>query len=191
MNPNFFNPTGFFDPTNSSFMNNVFNTVGNSINTAYPFMSGQPQNSYHMEEEGSSPYAYRSYQNTRANVWNDNPPETSGFFRNFENFPQIFHPDNFFSSRPRSSRQTQRQRMPEENSDEFDNVRSTNNPRPKKEENMQELKKQQEKELKKKKVLEAERNQISGHYWKKLGNESFQKGALDQAIQFYTKAIVI
>ena len=193
MNPNFFNPTGFFDSTNSNFLNNIFNTTSNSLNSNYSFMSSQPQNSYHMEEEPNI-YGSRSYHNTNTNIRNENSFNNGGFFRNFESFPEIFHPDNFFSSRPRHSRQSRRQRenIPEhyENSDEQDNTRNTNLYQ-EKVLNMQELKIKQAKELKKRDILEAEKNPKSGHYWKNVGNEAFKKGALDQAIQFYIKAIVI
>jgi len=40
-------------------------------------------------------------------------------------------------------------------------------------------------------IIEAEKNPNSGHYFKKLGNDYFQKGQLDLAIANYNKAIQI
>jgi tetratricopeptide (TPR) repeat protein len=34
-------------------------------------------------------------------------------------------------------------------------------------------------------------NESSGYYWKVRGNESYQKGRYEEAIEFYTKAIVM
>jgi len=40
-------------------------------------------------------------------------------------------------------------------------------------------------------LVEAENNPNSGHYYKKLGNELYQQGKYKDAIENYTKAIVM
>ena len=145
MNHNYFNPTGLFDPNNSILMDNIFNTDEDCTNIAYPFIRTQTKNFYYMEEEPNL-YISRSYQNTKANVWNDNPPEIMGFFINYENFLENLDSDNLFRIILRNNHQTQRQMMGilqqnSENLVEFDIFKNTNNPTSERENNMEELKK--------------------------------------------------
>jgi len=148
-----------------------------------------------MDEE-QHPFAQNSRPNTNVRFTNRQPEpfDSSSFLRNFDSFPEIFHPDNFFSGRARNSRRNRRDSTYDEYPEEFAVPRNQNgnntSPNPNRTQSKSDILKKQ-KEAKKKEIFEAEKNPNSGHYWKKIGNEYYQKGNFEQALEHYTKAIEI
>jgi len=76
---------------------------------------------------------------------------------------------------------------PQQTNPEFAQTRNNAYQRKKEERHQRKAQENQEKDPE---ILKAENNPNSGHYYKRLGNECFQAGKYQEALKYYTKAIV-
>jgi STIP1 family protein 1 len=223
MNPNYFGTGNFYDPNAPGFLNSVFSTVNSGLNSLGQFIPQQQQPPQYMpQQQHQQGYASYMDEEPRAQQYSSTsnqggyqsqaPFDTNAFLRNFENFPEIFRPDNFFSGRVRRSdsqsqgggsqqpnnnsqqqQQSQHQQQyyeyePEQNpyGDSPRNYIGRGQKSKKKDKPHDEIK-----DKRKAEIAQAEKNPSSGHFYKKLGNDAFQKGDYQTAYQLYSRAIEI
>jgi len=149
------------------------------------FFGGQP--SYNMFNQGNS-YPSGNYNNFHPN---QNP---SGFGQQYQQYQNPFNAN--INVNTNYNVHNNYYNEAEDEYDQYPNHQQYQNrntqqqqQQPKKtQEKFQ--KKTEEKEAKDPQILQAENNPNSGHYYKKLGNDHFTKGQYQEALKYYTKAIV-